>query len=293
MINGHTQLEQDWAAKFRPKKPTPYPAWLVRQLRREQTLQRSDTGEARQLEGIYASIQTLEAVGTTEIFETTRTGLSIEPLLESRLGGTIFVEVAGLSQDVGTFMVQRAGQIIDQFAGHSSRFQFGIAIHSLYSTSLETIRLVRQTCDERRLPLALRLGQHLDEEEALIVGDGPLYHLPALFNSDDRPHVPGLSALRFAKSEGLLDLAPRLIYGATLTEMDIPTLVASKATVVYCPRSTDILEGGVFPLAQLLSANVPVELGSDSLAVVPSLDIRDDQQFVLERHQIDPSTFRR
>ncbi|MEM7801601.1 MAG: hypothetical protein AAF633_20565 [Chloroflexota bacterium] len=278
MLNGYVQLEQDWAARFRPKSPIPYPAWLSRHLRREQTLQQSERGEARQAAAIEKSIRDLEAFGIAEVVEITRSGLSILPLSYSSLSGHIFVEVAGLNDDVGAFMLNRALQLIDEAVSRAPRFRVGLAIHSLFSTSLKTIRLVQQRCEQDGMPLCLPLARHSAENEALLVGDGPLYHLPTFFKSDDRPHVPEQSAVRFAYEEGLLDLKPILIHLSARhqPEKELQIIAQTGCSVVLCPRSTQIWEGGDLPVKDLTRYGMQFALGSNSLAVVDSLDVRED-----------------
>jgi cytosine/adenosine deaminase-related metal-dependent hydrolase len=59
---------------------------------------------------------------------------------------------------------------------------------------------------------------------------------------------------------------------------DIRRMAKSGVSVAHCPRSNARLSGGVAPVADFLAHGIPVGLGTDSLASVPTLDLWDEMR---------------
>lgn len=62
-------------------------------------------------------------------------------------------------------------------------------------------------------------------------------------------------------------------------------------SVAHCPRSNARLSDGVAPVADFLAHGIPVGLGTDSLASVPTLDLWDEMRAALaaQRGRLVPS----
>ena len=74
-----------------------------------------------------------------------------------------------------------------------------------------------------------------------------------------------------------------LVHGVQVAEADVERIAASGAAVVLCPRSNVRLGVGLPPVELYRRHNVPLALGTDSLASCDSLSVWDEIAFVRER----------
>jgi cytosine/adenosine deaminase-related metal-dependent hydrolase len=77
-------------------------------------------------------------------------------------------------------------------------------------------------------------------------------------------------------------LAPRFlaVHAVHIDESDITALQRSGAAIAHCPRSNRRMGVGTMPLLRVLAAGIPVGIGTDSLASVPTLSMWDEMRFV-------------
>lgn len=285
LVNAHTHLDQCWAAAFRPKTATPFHSWLLRQTRRDQKVLESESGEMRIQAGVEQGIIELLKAGTTHVGDVTRTGQSIAPLLASGLSGVAYIDILGLEQGVGDFMLTRAIQLLDQYRPQQrNNLQIGLSLNALYNTSFKTVESVVAFCETEAVPLCVHAAESELENHALIDGAGHLYELPQILGSDLRPDVSGKSAIRTLRELGVLDLKPLLIHVNHATKAELDIIKKSGAVVAHCPRASHILQNGPAMLKRMLLKEIPVALGTESLALVESLDVRDEAAFAKEIH---------
>jgi aminodeoxyfutalosine deaminase len=69
-----------------------------------------------------------------------------------------------------------------------------------------------------------------------------------------------------------------------LNAEDIQLIRDNGCAVIHCPRSNHLLSGGRMPLELYLAEDIPVYLGTDSLASSPSLDVREEAAFAQKIH---------
>ena len=285
LVNAHTHLEQCWAAQFRPKSPVPFHNWLLRQTRRDQKILESATGESRILKGIADGIQELVENGTTHIGDVSRTGHSIEPLLNSGLSGVVYLDVLGLAPAVGDFLIQRAGQLLDQHRPKERNgLQIGLSLNALYNTSFQTVEKIVRFCEREAIPLCVHAAESELEDEALIEGTGHLFNLPSLLGSDLRPEVSGKSVVKTLEQLGVLDLQPLLIHLNHASKDDLDVVKLHGCVVAHCPRASHVLKTGPALLRHMLMKEIPVAFGTESLAVVDTLNVRDEAEFAKTLH---------
>jgi 5-methylthioadenosine/S-adenosylhomocysteine deaminase len=75
-----------------------------------------------------------------------------------------------------------------------------------------------------------------------------------------------------------------LIHAVHVDAADIRRMAGRGVSVAHCPRSNARLSGGVAPVADFLRHGIPVGLGTDSLASVPTLDLWDEMRAALAAH---------
>ena len=70
-----------------------------------------------------------------------------------------------------------------------------------------------------------------------------------------------------------------VVHGVQVDASDIALLKQIGCHVALCPRSNAALQSGKAPIADYLRADVPLSLGTDSLASAPSLSLWDELAF--------------
>jgi len=95
---------------------------------------------------------------------------------------------------------------------------------------------------------------------------------------------PLRTPIQYLDDLGALALKPLLVHCVHVSEDDILRIAANECAVVHCPRANLRLQNGRMPLDAMLVAGVPVYLGSESRAAVPTLDVRDDVEIAVALH---------
>lgn len=284
LVNAHTHLELGWAAPFRPKSPRPFHLWLRRQMHRNASAMKVDDFEARQSRGIYEGIRQLIEAGVTHVGDVTVSGLSVRPLLESGLGGVVYIELLGLEDGVDTFMFKRAVEILEQYRPQEQNgLRIGLSAHATYSVTPQALEMVADYCLREEVPFCMHLGESTDAREALH-GEGSLYHMPIQQGGRNHPPAPQTSAVVYLRECGILETRPLFIHAIDLTDGELDILADHQVKVVHCPRSNTLLKNGRMPLEKLLARNIPVALGTESLTAAPSLDVREEAAVAKKLH---------
>jgi 5-methylthioadenosine/S-adenosylhomocysteine deaminase len=86
------------------------------------------------------------------------------------------------------------------------------------------------------------------------------------------------------ESLGILETRPLLVHVVHVSDEDLDTIAACGAKIAHCPRSNMLLQAGKMPLEKMLARNIPVAIGTDSLASSPSLDVREEAETAVKMH---------
>jgi cytosine/adenosine deaminase-related metal-dependent hydrolase len=204
---------------------------------------------------------------------------------EARASGTCYLaDVLGREFDMVRRVLERQGLggfLFNEFSGRGREFcprsmpgGWSPSVHALYSTEHTLARTIKEWSSSRGLPFSLHLAEAPGENELFQSGSGEFADflrtrriLPRGFAA------PGLSAVSFARELGLLDERTLAVHCVQVDENDVEILAASGACVCLCPRSNSWIGVGDAPVAALFASGVPLCLGTDSLASVPSLDL--------------------
>jgi len=84
---------------------------------------------------------------------------------------------------------------------------------------------------------------------------------------------------------GLLKPSMLLVHAVDVNDNDIRMIRRSGSSVAHCPRSNHSLRVGTMPLRKILDTGIPVGLGTDSLASVPTLSLWDEMRFAYKVHR--------
>jgi len=212
----------------------------------------------------------------------------------ARAAGTCAVgDVCGRQGDVVHRELQHhgvGGHLFREFAGAAGKREFhpgtlpapwSPGVHSLYSTSPQLARAVKAWCAARDLPFSLHLAEVPGENELFSSGEGSFADFVRARRILPKGFAPpGMSAVAFARHLGLLDARTLAVHCVQVDAADVEILRASGATVCLCMRSNAWIGVGEAPAASLLAANVPLCLGTDSLASNADLDLWNELRAV-------------
>lgn len=281
MVNAHTHLELTHFPSWKVRKaldylPRTYVDWVSQVVK----IRRALTAEELRLsvrEGIRMALES----GTTAVGEIL-TDFSLAPLYgASHLRGTLFLEAIGHDQVQCDELLAR---IETELKRLPAPFIPGISPHTPHTAS----RHIFEKTQELSLKYRVRKAVHLSEspEEASFMHDSSgaiaekLYplarwegYLPAPMKTTSTGYLEGL---------GVLDPFTLAVHAVHLTPSDAAILKLHGVTVVLCPRSNDRLAVGTAPHHLLKTLEIPLALGTDSLASNDSLSLWDEIRFLWE-----------
>ena len=274
LVNAHTHLEltrlHQQLTEF-----SSFTDWLSQLVQKRRLWTTEDY-----LESVRQGVEQSLAAGTTLVGDISASGASAQALKNSGLRKIVFQEVLGLLPE----------KVAEGAAGLDARLEsvspdslltYGISPHAPYSVAPELYRVSAQAAYQRGIPLATHLAETREEKEFLACGSGVfkdfLSRLGAL-PPDWKP--PGLSPVPYLDSLGALQPSALLIHCNYLDRESMATILHSRSSVAFCPRSHAFFGHEEHPVRELLDIGVNVALGTDSLASNSSLSILDEMRFL-------------
>ncbi len=155
--------------------------------------------------------------------------------------------------------------------------------HAPYSSGPALIRALKKRAGARLFPL--HVAESAQEIEFLRTGSGPFADfLGERGLSLESFPVPGMGAVRYLDSLGVLDAQTLCVHGVHVEAEEIALLVERGAAVCLCPGSNRFMGVGVAPVQKMLAQGIPLVLGTDSLASNPHLSLWREMQILREDH---------
>lgn len=274
LINAHTHLELSWM-KDDPPPGGDYTVWLQAFLEK-----REKTDSDAAVAAAERAIGEMVARGTVAVADVANEFWTAPLLARSGLHGIVFHELYGLEPGDAESELEEAARRLNELAADADldkaggRIQIALTPHAPHTTSAPLLRALTGRAAASGEPLTLHVAESQGEVEMLRNGKGPLADLfRSLGFLDDHWEAPGVSPVRYLHGLGVLSQRTLAVHCVHLDQQDQSLLQAGRVTVVACPRSNERLGVGTARISKLLSAGVPVALGTDSLASVPDLDL--------------------
>lgn len=148
------------------------------------------------------------------------------------------------------------------------------AAHALYSTQAEFVVQLKQWCENQGKVFSIHLAEVPGENDFFVHGQGQFAEFlraRRILLKNFQP--PGLSAVAYAKSLGVLNARTLAVHCVHVDDADIDVLAHSGTRVCLCLRSNAWIGVGQPPVAALHEAEIPLCVGTDSLASNTDLDI--------------------
>ena len=289
LVNVHSHLELTLLRGY--LENLPFWDWIRRLT---QTKYELLTREDLRISALAGACEAIRA-GVTTLGDAMDLGTSLDALTDSGLRGILYQEVFSPRPDEAEDrLTDLEGKLANLEArtgtaagrrNRSARIVLGVSPHAPYSVSGRLFRMVRQWADSRSLPVCIHLAE--SEEESLLIeqGTGPMAE--ALRSRGIQWVAPGCSPVQYLHRMGVLAEGTLLVHCVRLQAGDLPLLKKSRISVAHCPKSNCKLGHGWMNLKQVVQAEIPLGLGSDSVASNNSMDLFEEMRFSL----FNPSWF--
>ncbi len=266
LVNSHTHLDLTGLAGQCPPMPD-FTAWL-----RGVIQHRRSRAPAQVAADIHEGLRQSVRHGTTLLGDISAGGQSWPVLAEAPIRAVVFHELLGLTEERAAAAWQQATAWLEAHPP-TPTCRAGLSPHAPYSVRASLFAQVAALPPE--VPVAIHVAETRAELELLEHHAGPFVDfLRELGVWDPAGLVPGIDDLfkMFAHRR------PLLIHGNYLSPDRL------HAPVVYCPRTHAAFGHPTHPLERLQARNVPIALGTDSLASNPGLDMLGELRLVHRRH---------
>ncbi len=223
--------------------------------------------------------------GTVLIGDISASGASWRALKASKLRKIVFEEAIALSPhkaaEASLALEARLDKIeIDELLSS------GVSPHAPYSVSSELYRAAARIARERNLALATHVAETREEVSFLYRGTGEFREfLTRLEALPPGWTAPNLSPIAYLATLGVLDRPALLIHCNYLNSEAMSLILASRSSVIYCPRSHAFFGHEAHPVRQLLDLGINVALGTDSLASNSTLSMLDEMRFLFSNRK--------
>jgi formimidoylglutamate deiminase len=167
-----------------------------------------------------------------------------------------------------TSFIENASALLRDHSSNPSEVRVGVAPHSIRAVPLPDLKEIAAWSRANKLPLHMHVAEQVAENVACL-----------------REH--GLTPVSLFHKEHLLAPDFTAIHAIHITADEIAMLADAKATIGSCPTTERNLGDGILAADRVMSAGIPVALGSDSQAQIDPLeDARElDYHLRLERQE--------
>ena len=272
LVNAHAHLEltalHDQLTQFQS-----FTDWALQLIHKRQRWTKEDF-----VNSVCAGAEAALQSGTTLVGDVSASGWGLEGGCGVGLRRVVFEEIAALSPaNLDSALVQIQARL-DRAVPDPLLIQ-GISPHAPYSVSPELYRRLAGLSRDRGLLLTTHIAETSSEIQFLQSGTGEFREfLLRLGVLPEEWQPPQLSPIAYLDSLGVLGPSSVLIHCNYLDQESMNRILATRSSVVYCPRSHDFFGHDPHPVRQLLDLGINVALGTDSLASNNSLSILDEMR---------------
>ncbi len=167
-----------------------------------------------------------------------------------------------------TAFIENTNALLRDHSSNLSEVRVGVAPHSIRAVPLPDLKEIAAWSRANKLPLHMHVAEQVAENVACL-----------------REH--SLTPVSLFNKEQLLGPDFTAIHAIHITTDEIAMLAEAKATIGSCPTTERNLGDGILAADRVMSAGIPVALGSDSQAQIDPLeDARElDYHLRLERQE--------
>jgi cytosine/adenosine deaminase-related metal-dependent hydrolase len=269
LVNTHTHLELTAMRGF--LEGLSFPLWIdtLRRARNEVLNDDALLDSARL--GIAEGLER----GITTYADTCFSGVVLQAMRDLQVRGIMFQEVFGPDPGICEAAMADLKQRVDRLApNQTSLVKLGISPHAPYTVSDDLYRAAAAYAVEQNLPMAMHIAESEDEDLLVKFGSGEFADRLRRRNISVAPRAR--SPIALLAQLNALPAGSLLIHVVRAGTDDVAVIRDHNCAVAHCPASNAKLGHGIAPLTDFLSANIPVGLGSDSVASNNRMDILEE-----------------
>lgn len=269
LVNAHTHLALTALEGTSP--PAGFPEWLDAVVPHIKQMSPAELTDSARM-----GVRRMLRAGITCVGDVTYREESLAPARKEGLAGVFFREVLGMPGDA---VVGFLDDTAFPYTIDDDRLHPGLSAHAPYSTGPSAIRSTLALARERCLPAMMHVAESPAEDALLRRGEGRLASLVARLAPDFES--PGTGTVTYLDGLGALD--GLICVHAVHVDEDEADLLAEKARgVVLCPRSNLYLDCGSPPVEMFAARDIPMAVGTDSIASNRSFDMFEEARSLLE-----------
>lgn len=280
-VNAHTHLELTRFPAWRLKDgldyhPRGFVDWIVQMVKVRRGVGAEDIPLSL-ADGIAACLR----AGTTCVGDIVTQPELLAVYQQSAIAGQLFLELIGQDNAIFAPRLHKALAALDSYQGSQTT---ALSPHAPYTLSAAVLPALAEAAHGRTCRLSLHLAESPDEDRFLFDSGGPLAELlyPLVGWSDYLPPVRRTTPTRWFDQAGLLGARTLAVHCVQLTPADTAILKQRGCTICLCPRSNERLAVGTAPVHLFKKQEIPLCIGTDSLASNDSLSLWDELRFALD-----------
>jgi aminodeoxyfutalosine deaminase len=281
-VNAHTHLELTHFPSWRLRthvdyNPRRFSDWIIQLIKITRGLHDEDFRTSL-VEGMRKCVESgTTAVGDIITRYDLLTSYDVPPIR-----GRVFFEALG--HDPARFRERLEQALTAADSMREGHLTPGLSPHATYSIGEANLHAIRDAAVSRGLPLAVHISESQAEGDFIFDSSGPLAGELYPFAGWEQYLVPPrhCSSTELLDRHGLLSPSTLAVHCVHINLADAQILKQRGVTVCLCPRSNDLLDVGHAPLALFRKLDIPLALGTDSLASNDSLSLWDEMRFALD-----------
>ena len=295
MVNAHSHLEltcfADWQVdKQEDSQDVDFVDWILNLIK-----VRSKVSPCQMKDSLSSGLNESLMYGTGAIGDICTTLDHVAVYNQSPLYGKVFVEVLGHEVERVNPRLKAIEHILHHPPGKS--LSWGVSPHSPYTLSRETLDKVFRFIHKKGLVAAMHLAESREEMDFFSHQSGAIsekLYPAASWNVQNSEHSE-LSPIEFFCQSQRLKKRDLIVHGVHVDNHDLDLIKKHQCAVVLCPRSNANLGVGKAPIDKYLKFNIPLAIGTDSLASGTSLSVWEEIAFAYQWFdgQVDAHTLLR
>jgi cytosine/adenosine deaminase-related metal-dependent hydrolase len=267
LVNAHTHLEYS-CLKDRIPAQKRFQDWICKMVDIKKTLKEKEI-----LRGMLKGVRDLKDSGTLLVGEITNTGLSAQALGNAGLAGVIFYELVGQSRFEDFIHIK------SRLRKEAPSFQISPACHAPHSVPPFLLDQLVQYLKKSRHLTSMHIAESKEEVEWIKNKKGPfsnLIHKKELLENSNFGR--GWNPMGYLKKKKLLSRRLLGVHGVYLNLADIKKIRQARSFLCICPRSNQYTGTGKAPIKKFLNHQIPLCLGTDSLASNEDLNLWNEMR---------------
>ncbi|MDX1934020.1 MAG: amidohydrolase family protein [Capsulimonadales bacterium] len=223
------------------------------------------------------------AGGITCVADAADAGASLSALATTGLRGIVYREVFGIEAEPSAAEIVRhlKNRLHDLRSqqhrlGTGDRVTLGISPHAPYTVRPDLFAALAEWSQEEDLPQTIHLAETQAEVDLIRNGTGPFAEM--FDRRGIRWKTPGVSPTRYLADCGALLPGTLVVHTVHLDADDIARLKEAGCAIAHCPKSNGKLGAGFAPVRALRDADLPIGLGTDSVASNNNADMFEEMR---------------